>query len=253
MTQAGANPKGPKEPRSSLIFGIRTKTPADYRSAPMEDFLREVSRRFPSVNSTKEGRDGDSFMLYEAGADQHVREVRIAELGVFVAGGSQLPESERDRFVREVAEAADALPIRRLDIETIDLQRVFSVPHEGNHFDLIASVVTGGSPIEDLHKTTGFPNARLDILWGTHAHGENGLTFIMKTVARTTWDEITSGEFDGDEIDIVCGIGRTSGFLTLDSYLSAIDEIQAFWSEHFETPIVDGIVRPLLLGSSTSD
>ncbi len=224
-------------------FGINCTNKIQLRSPQVLRFAEEISVRAPELHDVNQ--DDDVFELFQVEGRSKLRQVRVRTTGVQVAAGKELSIEEQSSFIRVCANAVDYLEIPKISLTMVDLRHIFYVKHWGNHNELIAQAYTGSSPLGAFRAAVESPLISNDVAFTVQLSDNTDILVAVNINSATTQGEISSGVYDGDNIDILCGIGRLGGFLKVQRIADMFDELERIWSNRLREPLVENVVQPL--------
>lgn len=228
-----------------LNFGIEWKRPIELQSPAISSFLDKLGDAAPTVDRFNEDTEKGKIVVFEQGRSRKVREVQLKSDGLLVAAGNELPVGERHDFLRIVASAAESLEIVKRDVSLVDLKFAFEIKHWGNHHDLAARAFCAPGALYKTVQQLGMPLNDLTIAIRTSPPGRDEFMMAVTVFPRTGMREIRSGEYDGDELPILCVIARTHGFHRAGSYPDMLAELEDIWTETASKPVMDNMVAAL--------
>ncbi len=234
-----------------LNFGIECRRPIELQSESTSDFLDKISDAVPTLDRIQEDTEKGTIELSELGRLRKNREVRIKSDGLQATAASEITLEERHEFLRIVADAAESLEIPRRDISLIDFRAIFRIEHRGNHHDLVAKALWEPAPLYTTVQQLGVPldDVTLDFTASLPDRDEFGVAVYV--IPQTSKREIRSGEYDGDSVVIMCGIGRTHGFHRTGSFSEMLTELTDLWTSRILGPITDNLVAALTAAAAT--
>ena len=208
-------------------------------------FFERIKKQFPTMTTL--GRDGTEFCLDEdprSGWNRWVS-VDIDRLGA----GCVSPESfqqafELPKFVIELIPYM--LGIRSLDIESLDLTFGMDFDYAGNHNEIIAEALFGGSSFSKIFDISGSGPLNLSPSVILALDSDCSTRARLAVEARTNEAEMRSGKFDSDK--------PISMYLTVRQYPQAGQDFEmtpvfsrlcGLAVELMDEKVVPNIVMPL--------
>lgn len=232
----------------SANFGIFTENPFDVESPMIDKFATKVTNLVPELDTVELDKAKKTWRLIQAARKGHPRlprEIEIDSGGLVAAAGSGLSPAERVAFLRGVSSAAEQLEISKFNTSVVDLKYIFRIPHWGNHHDLIANTLLSHSPLSGLAQKVSGAIVGLELRTTVRIPGEENLLCVITVRPQTTRDEIQRGEYDGDDIRVVCGIARVSDFWKAGTFEDMFVELHQTWQDHLKKVIVGDFVLPI--------
>lgn len=208
--------------------------------------MTDMMGRIPSMTETSTSKEKGSISLYEMGAAREKkREVVLSSSSVRSAATEEVSEEDRAAFTHEAAEAAEAhLGLTLFDLVLTDLHLVFHIEYEGNHHDLVARTLCAQSSVGSLIEEFTWPLSRANLQINTIPGGRFDLEFALQVAPITSVQEIRTDDYDGDTIEVSCGLARLRGF-THARFSEILTELSSIWTDELETPIRRHIIDPL--------
>lgn len=228
-----------------LNFGIKCKRPIDLQSAATSDFLDKLSDAAPTLDRIDEDTEKGTISLFEEGRLRRPRQIEIKSDGVQSEAGSEITLEERHEFLRIVATAAESLKIDKRQVNVVDLRVMFRIKHWGNHSDLAAEALWKPGPLHKMVQAFGTPLKDVSIGFQTSPPERDEFVIALTVAPQTELREIRSGEYDGDELVIMCAVARTKGFLRVGSFSDTLSELEDIWTKTASKPIMDNVVAAL--------
>ena len=228
-----------------INFGVKSSRKIDVDSESFWRFAEDVSKRVPSLTKVDADEENGTLTLFESGGSSRVREIRVEPNGIQCAAGSEVQDDEQLSFMREVAVAAEVFDIPKLSLEHVDLRYIFRITHHGNHHDLIASVLWAGGPLKHFRDALETPFISVDTDLSIEVPGHEDVHLALTTKPRTSLREVRTGNYDGDPLDIGCGVVRFGGFATMPSFDAMLEEFENIWTSQLEEYVMKYVVQPL--------
>ena len=225
-----------------LNFGIECKRPIDLQAPATSAFLDKISDAAPTLDQIEQDTEKGTIQVFEQGKLRRRREVEVNRNGVHAASGSEISAEERHEFLRIVATAAESLEIGKRDVSVIDLRVAFRIKHWGNHHDLTARALWEPGALYTMLQHVGTPLSEVAMVIKTSPPGRDEFMIVFTVNPRTSLREIRSGEYDGDELSIVCAIARVYGFHRAGSFCDMLAELEDIWKTTVAKPVVEDVV-----------
>lgn len=208
-------------------------------------FFERIKKQFPAMTTL--GRESTEFCLDEAPSSGRNRwvSVDLDRLGA----GCVNPESfqqafELPKFVIELLPYM--LGVRGLDIESLDLTFGMDFDYAGNHNDIIAEALFGGSAFSRIFDVPGAGPLNLSPSVILALDNDCSTRARLAIEARTEESEIRSGKFDADK--------PISFYLTVRQYpqsgkdfemIPVFNRLCGLAVEFMDEKVVPNIVMPL--------
>jgi len=208
-------------------------------------FFERVKKQYSSM--TLLNRDGSEYSLEESSQSELNRWVSVDadRLGAGCANPTTFQEAfELPKFVIDLVPYM--LGIRSLDIESIDLTFGMDFDYSGNHNDIIAEALFGGSAFSRVFDVTGPGALNLSPSVIIALNEDCSTRARLAVESRTDEAEIRGGKFDSDK--------PISLFLTIRQYPQAGQEFEmdkvfnkicGLAVEYMDEKVVPNIVTPL--------
>lgn len=229
-----------------INLGIECSEQIDLGSTAVLEFAESVTQLIPQLDQVEQDDEKKALSLFQQGKARRSREVEIKADGLQAAAGTVIPADERFPFILSVAAAAERLKLSKYRITVVDLRFIFRVTHWGNHHDLVARTLFSGGGLKTILDDFDSPldNVALHFTTRPNTDDENivlGVSFRTQTTRR----EIRSGEYDGDSVSVMCGLGRVGGFIKTGSFKDVVQELHDVWTEKLEATLYANVVKPL--------
>jgi len=208
-------------------------------------FFERIKKQYPSMTNIT--RDGSEYSLEESSSSPLKRwaSVDADRLGAGCANPTNFQEAfELPKFV--IGLVPYMLGVRSLDIESIDLTFGMDFDYAGNHNDIIAEALFGGSAFAKAMDIAGPGVLNLSPSIIVSLNEDCSTRARLAVESRTDEAEIRSGKFDSDK--------PISLFLTIRQYPQtgqdfemdkAFSRICGLAVEYMDEKVVPNIVMPL--------
>jgi hypothetical protein len=208
-------------------------------------FFERIKKQFPSMTTL--GRDGSEYTLDH---DPQSGQNRWASVDIDRLGaGCVNPESFQQAF--ELPKfVIDLIPyilgVRSLDIESLDLTFGMDFDYAGNHNDIIAEALFGGSAFSKIFDLSGPGPLNLSPSIIVALDNDCSTRARLAVEGRTDENEIRTGKFDADK--------PISFYLTVRQYprsgqdfemASVFNRLCGLAVDFMDEKIVPNIVMPL--------
>lgn len=237
----------------TLNLGIECPGQIDLGSATVLEFSESVTQLVPQLDQVEQDEERKSLSVFQQGKVRHRREVVMKVDGLQAAAGTEVPADERFPFILAVATAADRLKLSKFRLVVVDLRFVFRIIHWGNHHDLVADTLFRGGRLKTMFDDFASPLTNVELTFTTRPRTGADIVLGVNFVSNTSRREIRSGEYDGDAMRVVCGLGRVGGFIKAGSFKEIIQELHDVWTQDLETTILSNVVEPLREASVTAE
>lgn len=228
-----------------LNFRIGWKRPIDLQSPSTSEFFDKLSDAAPTLDRYKEDTEKGKIGLFEEGKLRRLRDFEIKSDSLVAAAGSDLSRDERHEFVRIVATATESLEIVKRDVSLVLLRVIVEIKHWGNHHDLAARALCEPGSFYKTVQQLGMPLVDMTIALRTSPIDRDEFAIGVTVVTQTAEREIRSGDYDGDELGILCDVARTHGFHRAGSFCDMLAELEEIWTRTAAKPIMDNVVESL--------
>jgi hypothetical protein len=208
-------------------------------------FFERIKKQFPSMTTL--GRDSTEFCLDEdpqAGQNRWVS-VDVDRLGAGCVNPVSFQQAfELPKFVIDLVPYM--LGVRSLDIESLDLTFGMDFDYSGNHNDIIAEALFGGSAFSKIFDVSGIGPLNLSPSVILALDNDCSTRARLSVEARTDETEMRSGKFDADK--------PISLYLTVRQYpragqdfemASVFNRLCGLTVEFMDEKVVPNIVMPL--------
>lgn len=208
-------------------------------------FFERIKKQFPTMATL--GRENTEFCLDEdprSGQNRWVS-VDVDRLGAGCVNPESFQEAfELPKFVIELIPYM--LGVRSLDIESLDLTFGMDFDYAGNHNEIIAEALFGGSSFSKIFDIPGSGPLNLSPSAIIALDNDCSTRARLAVEARTDETEVRSGKFDSDK--------PISVYLTVRQYpqtgqdfemLSAFKRLSGLAVELMDEKVVPNIVMPL--------
>jgi hypothetical protein len=208
-------------------------------------FFERIKKQFPTMTTL--GRDGTEFCLDEDPGSGQNRwaSVDVDRLGAGCVNPASFQQAfELPKFVLELVPYM--LGIRSLDIESLDLTFGMDFDYAGNHNDIIAEALFGGSAFSRIFDVPGAGPLNLSPSVILALDNDCSTRARLAIEARTEESEIRSGKFDADK--------PISFYLTVRQYpqsgkdfemIPVFNRLCGLAVEFMDEKVVPNIVMPL--------
>lgn len=208
-------------------------------------FFERIKKQYPPM--TILNRDGSEYSLEESSSSELNRwaSVDTDRLGAGCANPASFQEAfELPKFVIDLVPYM--LGVRSLDIESIDLTFGMDFDYSGNHNDIIAEALFGGSAFAKAMDVSGPGVLNLSPSIIVSLNEDCSTRARLAVESRTEESEIRSGKFDSDK--------PISLYLTIRQYPQAglefepdkmFSRICSLAVEYMDEKVVPNIVTPL--------
>ncbi len=208
-------------------------------------FFERIKKQFPTMTALN--RDGTEFCLEEAPGAGQSRwvSVDIDRLGAGCVNPASFQQAfELQKFV--IGLVPYMLGIRSLDIESLDLTFGMDFDYAGNHNEIIAEALFGGSAFSKIFDNTGAGPLNLSPSVILALDDDCSTRARLAVEARTDETEMRSGKFDSDK--------PISLYLTVRQYPrsgqdfemeSVFNKLCGLVVEFMDDKVVPNIVMPL--------
>jgi len=208
-------------------------------------FFERIKKQFPTMTTL--GRDGTEFCLEEDPGFGQNRwaSVDIDRLGAGCVNPTSFQQAfELPKFAIELVPYM--LGIRSLDIESLDLTFGMDFDYAGNHNDIIAEALFGGSAFSRIFDVPGAGPLNLSPSVILALDNDCSTRARLAIEARTDEAEIRSGKFDADK--------PISFYLTVRQYprpgqdfemIPVFNRLCGLAVEFMDEKVVPNIVMPL--------
>ena len=226
-----------------MYINTRFDLPADRDI--LLSFFERIKKQYPSM--TILNRDGTEYSLDETSGGEQNRWVSV-DSDRFGAGSinpvSFQQAFELPKFV--IGLVPYMLGVRSLDIESVDLTLGMDFDYAGNHNDIIAEALFGGSAFSRIFDIPGAGPLNLSPSVILALNEDCSTRARLAIESRTEESEIRSGKFDADK--------PISLLLTMRQYPQAGRELEldkafnrvcALAVEYMDEKVVPNVVMPL--------
>lgn len=229
-----------------INLGIECSEQIDLGSPAVLEFAESVTQLVPQLDQVEQDDEKKSLSLFQQGKARRPREVEIKVDGLQAAAGTGIPADERFPFILSVAAAAERLKLSKYRIVVVDLRFIFRVTHWGNHDDLVARTLFSGGRLETILDDFDNPLDTVALHFTTRpCAGDENIVLGVGFRTQTTRREIRSGEYDGDSLSVICGLGRVGGLIKTGSFKDVVQELHDVWTDKLEDTLYINVVKPL--------
>jgi len=189
--------------------------------------------------------EGDDFHLAERIAGNLARQILFQKKTITVAVAPPHALAVADETARLVYSLiSHHLNPPLLVLELMDVSFRFEFPFKGNHDLLVLRGLFGNSPYAELAAASKGAVRSFQPVLNLSLTSDHSVIALIEIRTSTTSREIESGEYDGDEIRVLCGVARVRGLAQQrleETYASLYAEAVAF----VEQKLVPLLVEPL--------
>lgn len=230
-----------------LNCGIQHNHVLDIESNAVRDFAEKLVQDVPELAQVERDKSQKKLSLFEQGKEGWIRRVEISQTaGLQIATSQEITMQQQAVFVRKVIDNAEDLEISKLEVNTVDVRKIFYVKHWGNHHELLAKALFKGGILWKMFEKMDTPISNLDMSFNIYPKvDDEDIVFGVWANPRTRRREIRSGNYDGDNLILVCGLGRTGGFVKFKNFWEMFSELFEIWKEGLTESVRRHLVKPL--------
>ncbi len=229
--------------KSYINFGVNWHKDIDITSQCFTQAIQDLVTVYPSLEVDPK-REEQTISVHETQGRDRVRHIQFNPSD-YQAACAVPDEDEQMKFIDDVAKAVKHLPFSLIDLQTVDLRYIFEFKHWGNHHALAAEAFLSTDGFTGRLKDADCPIIRLDTIAGFGIPNRSDLVLVVKIEPKTSFGEVTTGEYDGDNLVVTCGLAKTKGFLQAEDLLAIFKDLQNVWKTTILSAIEQGILGPL--------
>lgn len=235
-------------------FNIVLSDEIDLRSSAVDDFLNQLRNAVPAMTEFKADKETGSIKMFDPGDQRrNRREVAVLSKGVLSAASDQMSPDEQREFTATVARAAAAhLGLRLYQLALIELRNTFRIQHTGNHHALVAKVLCSNSAAGRLAEHMPQPLSLVKLQMNSVPENKYDVQFAMSVHAQTSLEEIRTEKYDGDAIEVECGMAWIRGFPGT-SFHDILAELDRLWTDVYEPLVRTHVVKPLTEAANAAE
>lgn len=216
-------------------------------------FFGQVMQALPALNEYRRSDEGkadevpsaemESFDLIQRGKGRNVRQLRLRKSELVLAAAPPLRLSEADQTARVLYPiVSERLHPSPLSVDYLDVSFRFEMPYRGNHNQLVLTKLFGNTPLGEVIRgidgaVFNFePEVKLSI------SSDHSVIAVLTIRTATTPREIESGDYDGDEIQVLCGVAKVRGLAASsleETYALLFAQAVPFVEQRVLIPIVE--------------
>jgi hypothetical protein len=176
-------------------------------------FFEQIGRTFSKASRLRAGEGGD-FVLEEdrRTTPWHWASIERALLSSGCVGPASLDEAMR-LHAHVLERSPYDLGVSPLEIEYLDLLLGLDLEFRGNHDELIAQILTSGSPLGELVEQTSAKPIEVEPCLTFALSEDLLLQARIEIVSRSTNDQVVTGDFGSDPITVYTIVRRYWGDL----------------------------------------
>ncbi len=234
-------------------FTVSTKTDLNLSKKLVSEVFTAAAQKFPHMTESewpKEGAtDSHAYELNQPSADgghPSPRVLRIDPTKVGVQARGPLSYEEQTETIDSVVGIFDNFDLCAAFMLDLAVFRfVFEIPCNGNHHAAILRTLFPASAFAQVaHDSEVSPTKyQPEIL--LRCNEDDTLRYSIELRPRTSWREIQTGDFDNDEISVICGTAKLRGFAADEKLPALAERLKGMSREFVENAIVPHVVRPL--------
>lgn len=224
----------------NMKLGVRMELPRSRE--PVLELFERIRREYPKMGSFR--RYKDELALESASDDAPHRWIAIRSNSVRTGVVNPDDEARMHDIHRTAAEVCPYyLSISPLDIESIELLYGFDLAASGNHDEIVAQALLGGSALAGMLEASEARVQDCQPMVGlSFDGGQTQATVEVKTRSRKGSEGEGAGERGGEPISLYVTVRSTEAITDLKGMVSRVDEL----SERGRS-LVDSLAIPRLL------
>ena len=213
--------------------------------------MTAVMKTTPSMTETEQDAASGSIKLFEEVGKRTGREVILTANLLLCSATDEIPDDERAAFLENVVRAAEEnLGFTIFDLVLLEYLHVFRIEHRGNHHELIAETLCGGSAVGHLARAYDGPLTNATFGVNTAPQERYDLEFALVVRPQTVLKEIRNEDYDGNQIEIHAGLAQVRGF-SHTRFSEILSQLSHIWEAEFESIVRQHVVDPLQHAATT--
>jgi hypothetical protein len=226
----------------NMKLGVRMELPRSRE--PVLELFERMRREYPKMASFR--RYKDELALESSADDTPHRWMAIRSNSVRTGVVNPGDEDEMHAVHRTAAEVCPYyLSISPLDLESIELLYGFDLTAGGNHDEIVAGALLGGSPLAGLLEASGAAVHDCQPVLGlSFDGGRTQSTIEIKTRSRKS-EGGGAGERSGEPISLYVTVRTTEPITDLKTMVQRLDELSERGRTLVDTLAIPNLLMPL--------